>query len=288
MFKFLILFGLLVSQAWALDYAIVEVDQGKKVVAVKYSSGESLLKKGDSLTATIDEKTCSLAITRVNPEKKFFIASTAECPFAKDLSKETPITESMFNAVTAEEIHTTDSELRSNNESWYTYWGFGFGSARYKNKELQAELDELKANPLIEHTTVAVEIFGFYWPILNHTTMIGFVMSGVSESFEYGSTEVKINQYQYSFSAMRFFGTNIGDGFFLRGDIGPAKYEVEGKSSTVTISENSDWGYGMTFGGGYALPVSRETRLLFNMNYSIRDAEKEKVSTLIFGLGFLF
>lgn len=294
MYRCWILLFLVSSVASAVEYKVVERDLTKKVIAIKYSEGEFTLKNGDKVVATVGEQSCSLPITRINSEKKFFIASIVDCEIAKDITNETKISESVLNDVaevvekeTAKES-TAKSELRSDNESWYSYWGLGFGSVRYGNQELQDALDSLKDNPMVDHLTVAVEIFGFYWPVLNHTTMLGFVMSGASETFKQDSNELTINQYQYSFSVMRFFGTNIGDGLFIRGDVGPVKYTVEGRTSTESVRESSDWGYGVTFGGGYAFPLSRETRMLFNLNLSLREAEKESIRTLVFGAGWLF
>lgn len=293
MSKILFLLFLVSMQVWATDYEVAEVNQSKEIIAVWYKNGENQLAVGDSLTATLDDKTCAMPIQRISTEKKFVVVSSRDCPFGKDLTKGTVLTISLLNSSEPEVVEAPKptqekNDLRSKNEDWYIYFGLGFGSVRYNNKDLQDALDTLKDDSSISHVTVVLDLIGFYYPVFNHSSMIGFVMSGVGESFERNSEKVSIYQYQYSFSAMRFFGTNIGDGFFLRGDIGPTRFRVEAENSQVSVSDESDWGLGFTLGGGYAVPVSRDTRLLLNSNISLRDAEGDKVMTLAFTAGFLF
>ena len=294
MSKIFILSLLISTQLFATDYEVAEVNQSKEIIAVWYKNGDNQLVVGDSLTATVDGKTCSMPIERISNEKKFVVVSSKGCPFGNELRKGTALTISLLNsndlveATSKPVLQSSDSNLRSKNEDWYIYFGLGFGSARYNDKDLQDALDRLKDDSSVSHITVVLDLVGFYYPVFNHSSMIGFLISGVGETFEQNDEKISIYQYQYSFSAMRFFGTNIGDGPFIRGDIGPTRFRVEGKNSQVSVSEESDWGLGFTLGGGYAVPLSSEARLLLNTNISLRDAEGDKVTTLAFTAGFLF
>ena len=121
--------------------------------------------------------------------------------------------------------------------------------------------------------------------------MLGVIINAVGDSYEISGNKVSIYQYLYSASGMYFFGPNIGSGFFLRGDAGVAQYAISysGPSSTgSTISDKSKAGFGILAGGGYAIPISPETRMLINANLAHRSADSEKVNTVSVTVGLLF
>jgi hypothetical protein len=63
---------------------------------------------------------------------------------------------------------------------------------------------------------------------------------------------------------MRFFGSEIGDGFFIRGDAGVAQVTFEEGFLKVT----SERGFGYLLSVGYAFPVSNESRILVGVSFS--------------------
>lgn len=184
------------------------------------------------------------------------------------------------------ESEAKEAKLPTINESWYTYWGLGAAVIRYPS-EIQGLLDQLKSIST-SHTSIAMDLFGFYWPLASKQTMMGFVINGVSDHYEVPSGEANLDQYLYSFSTMKFFGPNIGSEWFLRGDVGIAKYLVEAKGSGVSLRGSSRSGIGFLVGGGYAWAIGTETRMLLNLNFAQRNAESLKFSTSSLTLGFLF
>ncbi len=109
-------------------------------------------------------------------------------------------------------------------------------------------------------------------------------MNAVGDRYDLFGTEMQINQYLLSFSAMHFVGREIGDGFFLRGDAGLAWMAVDSTSGNA----ESDMGVGILLGCGYGIPVTPGTRILLNLNYAIRKVEGDTIKTVNVSVGGLF
>ena len=76
----------------------------------------------------------------------------------------------------------------------------------------------------------------------------------------------------------------IGQGPIIRGDIGIGQLEVDdGK----TIAE-SDYGSGFLVGGGFAVPITNGTRILFNGNHAVRRVGCQTYETFALSVGGLF
>ncbi len=169
-------------------------------------------------------------------------------------------------------------------ESWYTYWGLGYGTSQYPDG-LQEFLDALEEVDGVTRTEIAVDMFGFYFPVNEHHTAVGFVIDGVADAFDYEGETVQINQYIYAASAMHFFNETIGKGFFVRGDLGFAYLNVE---SSFAESATSDSGIGLLVGGGYGFNLGAGTRCMLNLNYSYRGVEGDTYTALGVTAGFMF
>ena len=65
---------------------------------------------------------------------------------------------------------------------------------------------------------------------------------------------------------MSFLQNRIGQGPFVRMDVGPALAVIE---SSDDFEATSNWGWGFLGGVGYGLPVTSGTRLLFQINYGL-------------------
>jgi hypothetical protein len=167
-------------------------------------------------------------------------------------------------------------------ESWYTYWGLGYANTEYPD-DLQPIIDDLQDLPDIEHLSSSLDTFGFYWPI-SEKVLLGGVVNGMSDYYEDSVNEFSIIGYLFSFSGMQFMQGKIGQGPFIRGDIGIGQLEVDdGK----TIAE-SDYGSGFLVGGGFAVPITNGTRILFNGNYAVRRVGGQTYETFALSVGGLF
>lgn len=178
---------------------------------------------------------------------------------------------------------TTKVDAQTSIESWYTYWGLGYANPTYTGP-LDNVLDQVRDIDGMENISIGIDMLGFYLP-LNNQTMLGGIINGWGDSYTYNEQEMQINGYLYSASAMYFLQSNIGDGFFLRGDLGAAKMLI---TATGAKDTSSDWGWGVLVGGGYAIPLNDETRILININYTTSSIEDETYSTFQIMVGGLF
>lgn len=168
-------------------------------------------------------------------------------------------------------------------EDWYTYWSFGFADNQYPG-DLDAVLDTLDSLPGVDRTQGAMDMFGFYWP-LEKNLNVGFVVSGSWDLFQTPIGDMQINQYLYAASAMKFFGKEIGDGFFLRGDFGFSKAVID---VNYYGSATTDSGFGFLLGAGYGIPVSEDSRVLLSFNVSNKDIKGDNWSAVTFNIGGLW
>ncbi len=169
-------------------------------------------------------------------------------------------------------------------ESWYTYWGIGAVSPSHP-EELADVLDLLEALPGITRTTISLDLLGFYWPIQDRY-LLGGVINSFGDRIEVDSEGLNIIGVTYGLSLHYFPQRHIGQGFFIRSDVGPAFMAVT--SDDGTVEETSDWGLGGLVGAGWSQPITSGTRLVFQVNGSLRQVEGDSFGALSFTLGGLF
>lgn len=177
---------------------------------------------------------------------------------------------------------------KSNNEWWYTYWGVGLAFISYP-QDRDVIVSPLGANASIGHLSLAMDVLGVYLPRKNFQTMIGGVLSLVMDRYSDDSGSFQINQYLISASAVHFFGSNIGHGPFVRGDIGPAyEHHFTGGSGLGLSIGDGILGFGLLAGAGYAHPITDGTRALLMLSYASRIFHSGAVGTTSLTAGLLF
>ena len=200
-----------------------------------------------------------------------------------------------------------NNKLPTINEMWYILWGFGL-----------SQESETYGSGLISNMTQSRNMtsgingdLGVYWPSTNHKRMYGLIVNfsssyslpnpegqadrhreGLEDEVSFSSaSHLSIDEDAFSLSVHHFFGKNIGDGWFLRGDIGVTNadvyYVINKGGQTVAKSENKD-GYGLLFGGGYALRFGKETRLLFGLYASSKQFDSENLVRVQGNISLLF
>ncbi len=177
---------------------------------------------------------------------------------------------------------TSTNDTRNRLESWYTNWGLGYPVIQYPD-ELGAVLDALK-DIGVSNTAVMLDLLGFYFPI-GEKVIIGSNLNAWGDRYESNGESIQISAYTFGGSAMFFLQERIGDGVFLRSDLGLSRLVL---ASSGIDTESSAVGVGFLIGGGYGIPVSRETRILIHLNYSIRSIESETYSNLGISVSGLF
>jgi len=174
-------------------------------------------------------------------------------------------------------------------ESWYAYWGLGVCSNAYPAR-VEAAFALADTVPGATRDTVSLEFLGFYWPLEGTSTLVGGVIDisadfGLQTLAENDYAEiVAFDQRMYALSMMHFWGDEPGKGFFVRGDVGPAKYEF----SSIYGPPDSGSGFGILIGAGYGIPMTEGARLLLNATYSSKLLEDETYSTAAINLAVLW
>lgn len=169
-------------------------------------------------------------------------------------------------------------------ESWYTYWGFGFANHTYE-EPLDSAVEAVDSLPGVSRSQTAFDLLGFYWPLKDGKTSAGVILSGSADRLDDSWEYVQINQYLYAGSIMHFFGKEIGDGFFLRGDLGFAKAVVDTSYSNPV---GSDTGSGILVGVGYGIPVSEGSRILITLTASSNNIEGHDYTSTALRIGGLW
>ncbi len=176
----------------------------------------------------------------------------------------------------------SSSVVYADEEDWYTYWAIGVADFDYPGS-LGSDLDSIEALSSVDRSKTGFDVLGFYWPQADNR-LLGFIVSGSTDFFEAGDQELKISQNLFGLSGMKFFGQEIGDGLFIRGDVGLAEIVVKDNFSTIA----SDSGFGYLLGAGYAFPVSSESRILVSMNFSDKQINGNNWKSTTFTVGGLW
>ena len=171
-------------------------------------------------------------------------------------------------------------------ESWYIYWGLGYADNAYPD-DLEEVLDDLEDLPGVDHLALSLDMFGFYWP-RSDRTLVGGIVNGSADTYEVVGVEMNIYNYLYAFSVIHFLTNRIGQGPFVRADVGFARHVVETNIFGVKDDAVSDWGTGILLGGGMGFPVTSGTRVLLNGNLALRRVEGDVTTTIGISINGLF
>ncbi|MCJ8314968.1 MAG: hypothetical protein HRU38_22990 [Saccharospirillaceae bacterium] len=170
-------------------------------------------------------------------------------------------------------------------ESWYTFWSMGFASHTYP-AEVQEVFNDKPA--YVTRIQVATDVLGFYWPFPDERTILGFVVNSSGDALSDGYNTVQFTQTSVAISAMRFFGSEPGDGFFVRGDVGSTSLSISQDGYSVATTES---GLGLLAGIGYGIKMSEGTRILLSTSFArnaIPTETGETFNSLRFTIGGLW
>lgn len=234
------------------------------------------------------EVACRASIVKLEPKR--IIADISGCKNAKGIKAGDVFMVGSATASSAGAAYTKPNPEGnpSANEDWYTLWAFGFGSVDYSDDELNDAFDEADNAAGVDRSKLAFDFLGFYWPHAGHKSMSGFVISTFSDSLDGPGGTLSINQYTYSYSYHQFFGANIGDQWFWRGDIGLSRAVVTVDTASFDISEDTKVKLGGLLGGGYGWAIGAETRMLLGAYLAFRQLDDESSRDFSARLGFLF
>lgn len=177
---------------------------------------------------------------------------------------------------------TRVDENRNRLESFYTNWGLGYPFVRYP-EELQQTLDEAR-DLGFSNAAIMLDLLGFYLPV-GEQLIVGSALNAWGDRYERDGDFFQFVAYTIGASAMYFVQNRIGDGAFVRADIGGSRLVLD---TSADDEMTSDWGLGFRIGAGYGIPVSRETRILIHLNYSRRTVDDEPLGNFNLSVSGLF
>lgn len=279
------------------------------------------LEKGSYLLAKIsEEKTCKLPILEIG-EKEGKVNLT-QCQFRKDLTRNMllslpPLVVEVDKNYRENSISTAEKksigDLPSRNESWYIFSSIGVAPIEYA-PSISESIQSFTGDASMKNLGISLDALGLYWPLKNNKSILGGVLGFIYENqktqgvfSETPTTTItqwgtlKFWQYSITASFMHFYGQNVGDGLFLRGDLGISAFS--GNLDVSYTANDSDlegeyqdfsyeWGPSFLLGGGYSWPLSLSTRLMGTLSYSVKssyyDGEITANRMVIASLGLLF
>jgi len=301
---FALLLSLLFSAAHAETTAVIkEVDANNKVIAIQAKGGET--KPGDRWVWQSGDESCVFQVYTVRGS--IASAKSSECESIKKVKSGQDLKLSLIDTEAPAPVVTptaqpkrpdrvekprNNPDLPTDNEEWYILFGGGFAGAAYqgKFKDTVKAIDDLPGST--KRTGGLAMELGVYFPTSSFKSMIGgnieLTGDGYSNETAAGDYRASIGQALVAISAYRFFGENIGNGWFIRGDLGVAKTTMILEQPGLSNQLTEKTGFGALFGGGYAIPCGTETRVLFFINMSGRSFGGDRFRTLTLGADFLF
>ena len=182
-------------------------------------------------------------------------------------------------------LSTPSYAAQSKMERWYTLWNIGYGQNGYP-----LELEEILDDMNVEHPTgTTADVLGFYVP-LGEQTLIGTIINVSADPYEWKEYGTKIDIYNYIWGAsvIHFPNAKIGQGSFMRTDLGAAFVRANVIQDDEELEATSDIGVGILVGGGYAWPIMEGTRLMGGLQFALRRVEKDYYMSVGLTLGALF
>jgi hypothetical protein len=153
-------------------------------------------------------------------------------------------------------------------EEYYFYFSAGYPINNYPTETRQA-VDDLKNRSDVSRIPSSGQ-FGVYWPLSNRQTIIGGVIGASGDMFSQKDASLDLIVFQMGASVQHFFTSTIGDGAFVRGDVGFAGASLTEQVNNKTTTTSGHIGLAVTGGAGYAFPLSAGTSLSIDINASYR------------------
>jgi len=174
-------------------------------------------------------------------------------------------------------------------EDWYAYLGAGLAAAKYPNS-WDRVFDSWGASSNSFRFTMSRDL-GLYFPIINGSTVIGAAVSNTSDAI---SNDVNgtfgIENYLFAASVLSFAGTEPGDGFFARADLGRGwVHTTDVPLNSTSVNFNSlGKGTGYVLGLGYGKKTGPGARILFALSVQSTNIDGNKFQATRLTGGVLF
>jgi len=149
-------------------------------------------------------------------------------------------------------------------ENWY--FTLNAGGADITNpSDVETVISNAENTYGTDRASVSVD-FGFYWPILDNSLLLGLAGNNSADSVntQLGTNVIRHSAILTGVSVIKYLSPEIGNGIFFRGDIGSASSRYTLLNNTFALENGS--GSGILLGVGYGFKVSNESRLVLSLN----------------------
>jgi len=179
---------------------------------------------------------------------------------------------------------SSQEKSKTDLESWYLRFSLGYAFPHYTGI-LGKDFNHLRDDDEVSHYSIPIDL-GIYWPIKDKL-LLGVNHHELYEDFDLFAKNISITQGYYSLSSLYFLNKTIGEGVYLRGDIGLSKFCFTILSLNKTKG-CTDFGVGAIGGSGYSYPISSQTRVNLDVNVSYTKSGNFTSRNLFFSAGFLW
>ena len=170
-------------------------------------------------------------------------------------------------------LYKVDKDSKNDVESWYVYFGMGYANVGYTD-ELNDFFVELNRVGDPTRLSMGIDLPGVYFPLNDQRTIVGFAFNASVDMYrsKYDSDSyIAATSGQWSVSAMYFTQAVIGEGPFLRTDLGWGTFSLEDDDGVKPLQGYEVSGPSALAGVGYGIPIGGGgTRILLNVNYAMR------------------
>jgi hypothetical protein len=176
-----------------------------------------------------------------------------------------------------------DANLKVEGRKYYSYWGVGFSQEAIP--QIAASSKDGVARDGVAKGSVSADLLGFYWPVGDPHMVIGIISNGALDANQLSAAEFDVTRFSTSGSVLYFPQGGVGDGLFLRGDLGLSGNRLQtlnGDSVTTKL------GVGLLLGLGYAVPIANGTTLMLGGTVNVRRVGSENYGGLGLTAGTLF
>jgi hypothetical protein len=170
-------------------------------------------------------------------------------------------------------LYKVAKDSKNDVESWYVYFGMGYANVGYTDELNDFFVDR---NRVVDQSrlSMGMDLPGVYFPLNDQRTIVGFAFNASVDiySSKYDSDSyIAATSGQWSVSAIHFTQALIGEGPFLRTDLGWGKFSLEDDDGVKPLQGYEVSGPSVLAGVGYGIPIrGGGTRILLNVNYAMR------------------
>jgi len=157
------------------------------------------------------------------------------------------------------------SVSQAETESWYFNASIGLAN-KHNPYSVEQVISSAENTYGVSRVSISVD-YGFYWPVFSESLILGVVSNASVDSVQDNNfNEVVAHDLKYrGISVIKFIENTVGEGLFVRGDVGQASAKYRYSGNAFEAGDGS--GSATLIGVGYGKPLTgNRTRIIFSFN----------------------